>query len=110
MKRLTPFSAALTVALLCGSAAGYAQHPWSPIARQCGEAAAEQMHAQTGCAGCAGAWPSGAMCAVNAYFQGAIPVARTKACIDRVWYQRLQSQTCNACGDPISDVFVCVQR
>jgi hypothetical protein len=75
----------------CASGA-QAQQPWSAIARQCGEAAAERMHAATGCAGCAGSWPSGALCAVDAYTHGRIPQEYTKKCIDLVWYQRLKAK------------------
>lgn len=84
------------------------EYPWSAIARQCGNAAAEQMHAQTGCAGCAGSWTSGAWCAVDTYYQHQIPVPIIKTCITRVWDERLRAHACAACGNPIDQVFSCV--
>ena len=101
-----------SVALLSGApvAAAATEYPWSAVARQCGHAAAEELHAKTGCAGCADAWVSGAWCAVNSYYRGQIPEPILKTCITRVWNERLRAHTCNACGNAIDEVFGCIDH
>lgn len=90
--------------------ASAAEYPWSAVARQCGNAAAEQLHAKTGCAGCANSWTSGAWCAVNTYYRGQIPEPILKTCITRVWTERLRARVCNQCGNPIDQVFLCINN
>jgi hypothetical protein len=93
---------------LTAPVASAAEYPWSPIARQCGNAAAEQLRAKTGCASCTDSWTSGAWCAVSAYYQNQIPEPILTTCITRVWNERLRARTCSACGNPIDQVFLCV--
>jgi hypothetical protein len=99
---------ALVVAL--GSTSAHAEYPWSAIARQCGEMAAERMHEATGCASCADSWPSAALCTVNAYTNNGIDEVAVKRCIDKVWYARLRANLCNACGNPIDETIACLQK
>jgi hypothetical protein len=77
---------------------------WRPIARQC----AEEIDAKTGCGSCGGLWPSWADCAVDRFYRGAVPEARVRSCIKQIYAERLRTKPCNACGDPVADVFRCV--
>ncbi len=104
------FLAATLAGALAATAAHAQQPPWAWVKRQCAEAAEAEMHARTNCASCVGAWPSAAMCAVNAYSRGVIPPARTMACIEQIWAARFHARACAQCGDPIDDVFSCAQR
>jgi hypothetical protein len=96
--------------MLLSSVAAAAEYPWSPISRQCGAAAAEQLHAKTGCAGCADSWTSGAWCAVTTYYHDQIPVPILKSCITRVWNERLRVHACANCGNAIDQVFLCINN
>ncbi len=89
--------------------AAQAEQPWDPIARRCALAAEEQMHAQTGCASCAGSWAPAALCSINTYYRGQVPEAITRACIGRIWDARLKAMTCAQCGNPIAETFRCVR-
>lgn len=93
------------IAVGCAGFAVAAQaQTWRPIARQC----AEEIDAKTGCRSCGGLWPSWADCAVDRFYRGAVPEVRVRACIKQVYAERLRTRACNACGDPVADVFRCV--
>jgi hypothetical protein len=100
----------LIPALLSGHISQATEYPWSSIARACRYASEEDLHARTGCAGCADAWIGGAQCAVNEYYRGRVADPVVNACINRVQRERLKARCGDVCGDPINQVFACVQK
>lgn len=102
----------LAFVVLFGSAsvAAATEYPWSAIARQCGEYAAEQLHRSTGAAGAPDTWTLAAHCAANNYYQGTIAEPVVKTCINRVWAERWRARACASCRNPIDQTFFCLSK
>lgn len=87
-------------------AAPSAEPDWRPIARQCAAEIDLKSHCTTSCDN--QLWPQYVRCVLHRVYGNQVNHARSEACIDRIWDERVRQQTCSLCGDPVKDTFDCL--